>query len=395
MCREDPLTKQCDANGEVIFYGSVIDRADIEEDLRYVGHIAMLNLSGDSVYRATVEFILSSGGSVTSHATRVQTIGCQGGADVTFIGGGDYRVGGLGQKFLVRGLAYNPNASFVFIGGDIAYENNLRTCYLRLDQVLWEMISVITSPRTGALLPLLTAVGNHEGGGYMLASSKKEREEGFVFYWQYFPHLSQVLPYLSTTSVSQRPASIYEVDYTLVFHSHAITPNLGFIVLDSETFTTCQDQVEWLRAALNALVHNQPQRRVLVMYHNPAYPGSRDFDADVSPQVRQYFIPVLDEFESYVPIVFEHHDHLYKRTYPLWHGKLVDATAAAGVRGIVYVGDGALGVHEDNRDLNNQYYLAKGEEGNYVMSVRRFASNTTVRVDVVRLDGTSLDTVSR
>jgi hypothetical protein len=51
--------------------------------------------------------------------------------------------------------------------------------------------------------------------------------------------------------------------------------------------------------------------------------------------IREHWCPLFDEYG--VQLAFEHHDHAYKRTYPIRKGT-VDP------RGVVYLGDGAWGV---------------------------------------------------
>jgi acid phosphatase type 7 len=116
---------------------------------------------------------------------------------------------------------------------------------------------------------------------------------------------------------------------------HYFTTHLGgqaaFITLNS-TISRVGDQQDWLEAQLKTL---RPKNRwLLVQYHHPAWPSARDF-ASGAPQ-RAAWVPLFEQYR--VDLVYEAHDHLLKRTFPIFEDK-VDQQ-----RGIVYIGDGGGGV---------------------------------------------------
>lgn len=70
-------------------------------------------------------------------------------------------------------------------------------------------------------------------------------------------------------------------------------------------------------------------------YHVPAYPSHRLFDGPQSKRVRELWVPLFEQ--HHVDVVFENHDHTYKRTHRILAGK-VDAA------GVLCVADRAWGV---------------------------------------------------
>jgi hypothetical protein len=54
-----------------------------------------------------------------------------------------------------------------------------------------------------------------------------------------------------------------------------------------------------------------------------------------------------------VEIAFEHHDHTYKRTFPILNEAIAD-------NGIIYLGDGAWGVGIRQPDLS-RWFMKRGE----------------------------------
>ena len=116
------------------------------------------------------------------------------------------------------------------------------------------------------------------------------------------------------------------------------------------------------------------------MYHNAIWSAvseKSDGGAGAVDEMRLKFVPVFEAHK--VPLVLEFHDHVFKRTAPLTAG-------VKGVDGVVYLGDGALGVHSSSRELGNKDYIAKQSASNYV-NVIRVLSNGTCDVTTGDSDG--------
>lgn len=399
-----------------IAYGWITPHDDIEEDRRFLGSAVVSKLEGSKVYRLRSVFAMNDGTNAvgaTPLVTRTVPCASPSGTNVTFIGGGDFRVGGAGAEIARRAMRQYPDAAFFYIGGDLAYANNIRTCYRRWDKFFRDLLPAITRPQDGATIPICSAPGNHEAGGYLVARTRAQRSEYYEFYHRYFPHgySSVVDPRLADvdgTSPSspglplqpQGPGSAtteYPLDPTTTFHAHAISSQLGIVVLDSDTMHSVDSQLPFLRATLNTLPtyrhHDDgvsvdpalPRRRLVVLYHNPAYPSEREFDDPISVSVREKFVPIIEQHAADVAFVLEHHDHTYKRTVALRAGLIVNNTAIEAARGrdtndrgLVFIGDGALGVGEDRSPDTSRKYLHVARSMNYFLGVVIFSNGTTV-----------------
>ena len=85
---------------------------------------------------------------------------------------------------------------FVVIGGDLAYDNGMPSCYRCWDQYLTGWESRMVTPQ-GFTVPLLTVVGNHDvgtnsgDGAYasMVPFTREDDVDGRIpLYFHMFPH---------------------------------------------------------------------------------------------------------------------------------------------------------------------------------------------------------------
>ncbi|EPR65884.1 hypothetical protein ADICYQ_5029 [Cyclobacterium qasimii M12-11B] len=53
----------------------------------------------------------------------------------------------------------------------------------------------------------------------------------------------------------------------------------------------------------------------MAVYHVPAYPSARAFTGTTQTMIREHWVPLFEK--SSIQLVFENHDHAYKRTYPI------------------------------------------------------------------------------
>ena len=84
----------------------------------------------------------------------------------------------------------------------------------------------------------------------------------------------------------------------------------------------------------------------------------------------------------------EHHDHTYKRTKSVRNF----VPTGEGLPGIVYSGDGSLGVHEAVDEIRNEDYLQVTVPGNYVFHlVMTDVPDQTVEAFAIGEAGTVLD----
>lgn len=227
---------------------------------------------------------------------------------------------------------------FVVVGGDLAYADGNPEKLDRWFTYLSVWASVMITP-SGRVIPHVAAIGNHEvkrGFAHLYSAAERSQPD---YATREAPFYSTFVPFPGKRGYGMLDIGRY----------------LSLFILDSGHLYTVQGaQTEWLAAQLDArtdVTHRIP------VYHVPAWPSNRGFNGTVERAVRTHWVPLFEQHG--VKVAFEHHDHTYKRTHPLFEGA-VDAE-----RGIVYVGDGAWGVstREPRRDEqgNLPWYLARAE----------------------------------
>ena len=203
---------------------------------------------------------------------------------------------------------------------------------------LWMGDHELTVTDSGRLLPIIPARGNHEPG----------------------PLFNEVFD--------------FPVEH-LNYYSVDLTPQVRLITLNSET-NMAGDQKKWLETQL---AQSRPTRRWLVaQYHRRAWPAVKGPGAAL-----QHFVPLFEKYN--IDLVCEADGHVMKRTVPIRDGKH-DAT------GIIYVGEGGLGVGQ-RRPKTDRWYLQEPGMAASAYHVQLLTFNAD-RLDykVVGMDGATLDT---
>lgn len=107
---------------------------------------------------------------------------------------------------------------------------------------------------------------------------------------------------------------------------------LSFFLLDFDhSNLIVGDQTEWFKREL-AICNEVTQ--LITMHHVPAFPSVKDFNGSSRRRVREHWVPLIEQ--AGVTLVFENHDHAYKRTFPIKNNRIDQ-------RGVVDIGDGAWG----------------------------------------------------
>jgi hypothetical protein len=246
---------------------------------------------------------------------------------VVFAEGGDVGTDPVSVPMLHRQAAsWNP--LFGFVGGDLSYSNARDVAPELRYYKQWNAHMRAEGNR---LIPMVVGIGNHEvNGGY-----QKTRAEAPYFY-ALFDGLF-------------KGGGAYG---TLDFGDY-----LSLIILDSHHTCRVELQTEWLRASL---AKRENVRHRFVAYHVPAYPSVRKFEESVSSLVRQHWVPVMEA--ARVKVVFEHHDHAFKRTRKLFRGK-------ESPDGITYCGDGDWGRPSRPIRAKEIDYLLKSAQSMNVIKV--------------------------
>jgi hypothetical protein len=263
---------------------------------------------------------------------------------IKFIVGGDIYHDSIRcvEKMNRLAVAFGPD--FAILGGDIAYAAPPFS-FMQEDITRWLRFlhawSTTMVGKDGRLIPLMAVIGNHDTKGRFDETPK----QAFLFY-RFFP----------------MPRSGY--------WKFAAGDYLRIWLLDSgHAHPVGGKQTEWLAQSL------EEEHKVLfrfAVYHVPAFPSVRDFDNKRSAAVRKYWIPLFEKGK--LTAAFEHHDHAYKRTFP--------------IHGVVYFGDGAWGV-EEPRISHQAPYLEKTASKTHFMVVTLEPSQ--VKVEAVNEEGEIFD----
>lgn len=172
----------------------------------------------------------------------------------------------------------------------------------------WELS---TTP-SGRILPIIPARGNHDRQAVF--------EE--MFYWP------------------GRKNEFYFVT--------ELSPKVALITLNSET-SHAGDQRDWLEETLKRYRSGE-RRWILASYHVPAWGSVKEFAQGASQ--RQHWVPLFEQYQ--VDLVLESDHHSLKRTVPIFQEK------PDPEKGIVYIGDGGLGVPQRDPDPSRWYLQAPG-----------------------------------
>lgn len=248
------------------------------------------------------------------------------GSSIRALFGGD--IGVLPLAAMVLKAAAKENCDIAVLGGDIAYANGDLKSVLAWDMWFkrWEEIMV---RQDGSMVPMIVAIGNHE-------VNKTEDPDPLIrapFYFHFFAQGGKT------------------------YFTRALGPHVGLIALDTGHITPHEEQVDFLKASLEAA---SEKPFILMTYHVPFYPSHRSFDDSRSIAGREHWQPLFEEYD--ISIGFEHHDHTFKRTKPIRGGEVKED-------GIVYLGDGSMGVGV--RDIKNgdAWYMEKAESKAHVWVV--------------------------
>lgn len=274
---------------------------------------------------------------------------------VKFAIGGDVDANSTADAMTKAVAAKDPD--FAVILGDHSYED------ARAD-LFWKWYRYLSSwfenARTsdGRLIPLVVGVGNHEiRHGYSAnhpdfedTADWRRRYAGFYYGLFAFPGAEQ-------------PYGVLDFgDY------------LSLVLLDTEhssgLISATDPQTLWLPAQLES---RRNVKHLVPAYHVPAYPSFRRFtgdeDADRSKRIRDFWLPHFQN--AGVHLVFEHHDHAFKRTKPMLDGK-------EHADGITFVGDGAWGVAVREPDTSRPY-IAKAEKRHHALLVTLTGTNRIIQ----------------
>ena len=277
---------------------------------------------------------------------------------IRFVVGGDTAPLPLFGEMCEMAASHEP--MFAIIGGDLAYADGEPEQLYRWEMWFTHWRDRMVTP-SGRLVPVIVAIGNHEVQlRYHHRGASYEHAPYFFSYFA-FPDI----PGYNALDFG---------DY------------MSLIILDSGHVNPIEgEQTEWLASAL---AERQDKAHVFPIYHVPGYPSYRDYDGSLQTAVREHWVPLFEEHG--VRVVFEHHDHTFKRTHPIRGGEIDEEN------GILYLGDGAWGVPlRTPMDADDEWYLARTAERAHVFVVTLEGDTATyeavdpdnVVFDRVRIEG--------
>ena len=264
-------------------------------------HAALTELQPDTVYY----FVMVSDDAV-SPELHFRTAPDR---DIPFaiLHGGDSRSGRAARRRMNRRIAALTGENDEIIafahGGDYVYEGTSLGQWSR-----WMTDHELTVSASGRILPIIPTRGNHEG---------------------LQAHFDQVFGW---------PGGGFGANY----FATALSPQVLLVTLNTETAAGGR-QKEFLRDTLAA---HRDVRWTLVQYHRPMWPAVKQPSA-----AKPHWQPLFDEFD--VDLVCESDGHVLKRTPPI-RGEVTDPD------GVVYIGEGGLGVKQRSPDTDRWYLQPPG-----------------------------------
>ena len=321
------LSQKCQSNGR---YTIKQPKPPKKIAAAYYHHARIRNLQPDTNYF----FIMESDGE-RSRELYFRTAP-QEGTDFTLIHGGDSRSGHANRCRMNLRIAYQATSdsrvlAFAHGGDYIATGSNWEQWRLWLSQ------HELTTQEDGRVLPIIPTKGNHDSGKI------------------YF--------------------EVFDLDAeTERWHTTMLGKDVAMVTLDTNS-PGGGAQAEWLAGELKRL--RPAVRWLLVQYHRPLYPAVKGPAAHAS-----IFCPLFDSFN--VDIALESDGHCMKRTVPIRDGKK-DPT------GIVYVGEGGLGVGQ-RQPKQDRWYLKDGGKADRAHHVIQLdLTHKEMRVRFVLMDGSAWD----
>ncbi|MBI2824447.1 MAG: metallophosphoesterase family protein [Planctomycetia bacterium] len=248
----------------------------------------------------------------------------------SFVSGGD--CGTNNHAVANNMIAARQDPMFALVGGDLGYDNgrDLKTSLDFMRNYSQHMVDT-----QGRLVPMVVCIGNHEvNGGY----GKPRTDAPFYFALH---------------------------DGLFADHSYAALDfgdYLSLVLLDTGHVSPIGgEQADWLD---KTLAERAERANLIVANHVPAYPSVRPFTEGLGTgsENRKSWVPLFEKYN--VDVVLEHHDHAFKRTYPMKDGHIDEK------QGILYLGDGSWGKLRAPAKPDARPYLAATSE-TYHMTLHR------------------------
>ena len=204
----------------------------------------------------------------------------------------------------------------------------------------------------GRLIPILPVLGNHD----VKAITLTPMQHHFLFY-DMFAMPEKGIPY-----------RVFDVG-----------SYLSLFLLDSgHSYNVGGSQTKWLKDTLSQR-ENVPYK--MAAYHIAGFPSVYPYRGANAKQIRKNWSPLFERY--HMNVAFEHHNHAYKRTFPI-KGDKIDPD------GVIYMGDGSWGVTP--RKPKNLWYLANAAQANAVCLIT--LSQELSLIEALNIQGEVIDSVT-
>ncbi len=214
------------------------------------------------------------------------------------------------NKMIARQIEKDPEILALVHGADFCTTADWRHLYW------WFEDFAYTYTSNGRILPILVSMGNHD--------------LQIGFFENFF-----------------LGDEINDIAFSY-YYTSKITPEIALITLNTEIALT-GDQYYWLEEQLE--MHRPEVRWLLVNYHKPAYPATKDPESYHFKRVREAWVPLFEKHN--IDLAIESDGHTLKRTVPIRNGKM-DTT------GITYIGEGGLGAPLRDPDTSRWFIQKPG-----------------------------------
>lgn len=248
-------------------------------------------------------------------------------SSIRFVVGGDIYHDTIELVKEMNLQAAKTNPHFAIAGGDLAYTSSAYSFFqnwgFSKEKVKRWLIWLSAWSETmitpdGRLIPIIPVLGNHD----VMGRFDQTPEQAKVYYALFGLPGYQVMDFSNYMSL---------------------------IILDSDhTHPIKGKQTQWL---LNTLHNRSKVPHKFAVYHVGAYPSVRSFHGERHRSIRKHWVPIFEQYG--LNVAFEHHDHTYKRTFPIINNQIAP-------NGVVYIGDGAWGVEEPREPETDRWYIQKG-----------------------------------
>jgi len=261
--------------------------------------------------------------------------------ELTFLYGGDSRSGEddeedkdpashskrkIMNQLIAKLVEQNPEIAALIHGADYGMDASWKSLYH------WFNDHELTITKDGRVLPLIISRGNHD------------HEIGFTENFR-----------LGT--VTERNSDGY-------YYKTQFTDSIALITLNTET-SMAGYQYKWLKKELEK--SRAANKWLLVQYHKPAYPAVKPFDREDFARVRKYWVPLFEQFG--IDLALESDGHSLKKTVPILKNK-------PNPKGIIYIGEGGLGVPQRTPDSKRWYFKNGGHaSSNHHVWMLKFKNN--------------------